>query len=153
MYDYATINSDIFFYFGMGIFALLCGLYRAFLKKEEEDRKSWLIGGICMCIFFFGFGISDIIAAKNPDIEIYIGEYIETDSMGTGSTRKTYCFFDAHNGSLQESFISADIEYFLIPEKGKWYEIHYLPDTTYRTPVKVEEVSPPEYYEESSETK
>ncbi|MBQ3500137.1 MAG: hypothetical protein IJA70_01740 [Oscillospiraceae bacterium] len=44
-------------------------------------------------LVFFGFGISDIIAAKNPDIEIYIGEYIETDSMGTGSTRKTYCFF------------------------------------------------------------
>ena len=150
MYDWATINSDILVFFGLGVFALLCGLYRAFLKKEEEDRKSWLIGGICFCIICFGFALSDINAVQKPDIQIFVGEYIKTDSSGTGSTRATYCFFDAHDGSLKENFTSADIEYFLIPEKDKWYEIHYIANSTQKAVVKVIEIEPPEYVEETN---
>ncbi|MBQ3500651.1 MAG: hypothetical protein IJA70_04430, partial [Oscillospiraceae bacterium] len=97
MYDWATLNSDISVFFGFGVFALLCGLYRAFLKKEEEDRKSVLIAGICICIFFFGFGISDINAAKNPDIVIFTGEFIEKKSSGTGANRETNCTFHSHS--------------------------------------------------------
>jgi hypothetical protein len=38
------------------------------------------------------------------------------------------------------------------PEYGKWYAIYYLPDSVLQTVVKVEEVSPPDYYKKSSKT-
>lgn len=69
-----------------------CGIFSLKYNDGDVIMYDWATLNSDILVFF-GFGISDIIAAKNPDIEIYIGEYIETDSMGTGSTRKTYCFF------------------------------------------------------------
>lgn len=150
MYDYTTLYSDYSLYFGLGILALLFGFYKYFIK-HDEDKISYLVAGICFCVFFCGFGIADYNAAKSPDIEIYVGEYIEHHTAGTGSNQRTTCVFDSHDGSLKRSFHVEDIEYFLIPEKGKWYEIHYVANSNHEAVVKIDETEPPEYNIQSIE--
>ena len=148
MYDYSMLNANIIFFFGLGIFMLLLGIWR-FFNIHEENKISWLVAGIFFFIFFGGFGIAEINAAKNPEIEIFTGEFYEKRTSGSGSTQDTRCYFNPHDGSSKLGFNAADIEFFLVPEKGKWYEIHYIKNSMQSAVVSVIEIEPPEHIEHS----
>ena len=144
MYDYSMLDANITYFFGIGTFMLLLGIWR-FFKKSEENKISWLVCGIFFFIFFGSFGIAEINAAINPEIEFFTGEFYEKKTTGSGSTQDTRCCFNPHDGSSKLGFNAADIEYFLVPEKGKWYEIHYVKNSTQRAVVNVIEIETPKY--------
>jgi len=151
MYNFDSVYSTAWFIIITGIvIAILMPLYAI---KDKKNRMSLIIFGVIGSIICISIGINDLNEIKNPEIEIYIGEYIDYDVSGQNSVGE-YVFDNHDENDLKAVFRSEIFRSVFgeIPEKGKWYEIHYLPDTTYRTPVKIEEVSPPDYYKESSET-
>lgn len=147
MYDYNGIQNDYMFYFVFGIFIFIFSLYRGFVK-EPEYKVTCTIIGVCFLLFFGGVGVYDVIATKEPDVEIYIGEYVGEITAGVGAQKRTECIFDSHNNSHKKTFNIEDVKYFLTPEKGKWYEIYYVTNSSEQVPVKMVETRPPEYVEE-----
>ncbi|MBQ7873793.1 MAG: hypothetical protein IJ306_01330 [Oscillospiraceae bacterium] len=134
---------------GLLIFILmpLCSI------KDKKNRKSLIIFGIIGGSIITFIGMGDLVELKNPNLEVYIGEYVDYDVSGKNAVGEYT--FDSHRKEDFKLYFQA--QNFLDiwgnkPELGKWYEIHYLADSTYRTIVKVEEVPPPDYYKESSKT-
>lgn len=151
MYNFDSVYSSAWFIIITGIvIAILMPLYAI---KDKKNRMSLIIFGIIGSIICISIGINDLNEIKNPKVEIYIGEYIDYDVSGQNSVGE-YVFDNHDENDLKAVFRAAELANVLggTPEYGKWYEIHYLPDNTYRAPVKVEEVAPPDYYKESSKT-
>ncbi|MBQ3501134.1 MAG: hypothetical protein IJA70_06910, partial [Oscillospiraceae bacterium] len=77
------------------------------------------------------------------EIIIYIGEFIDKYTYGKGSNESIEYKFDANDGNEPKWFRDEEIEFFIIPEKGKWYEIQYVMKNTYKLVIDIKETNQP----------
>lgn len=150
MFNFTDVYSDARFFIVMGIIIMIA---MPLFSKNDKNRTSVTIFAIIAGIILVCFGINNLKEAENPKIEVYIGEYIDYSKSGKNSVGEYT--FDSHiEGELKIVFRAAQLANVFggTPEYGKWYAIYYLPDSVLQNVVKVEEVSPPDYYKESSKT-
>ena len=125
MYDFNNAQNDI-----MNFIILLIPCFFLLIHKKGETKKDYItscvIAIICITVLL-GIVISDSKAIENPEIETYTGQYLYnyTKPSPKASQRVTYAVFSSESGE-KRGFRIRDVRYFIEPEAGKWYEIHYM---------------------------
>ena len=149
MLNFIDVYSDALFFIIIGIIIIIV---MPLCSKKDKNRISVTIFAIIAGITLVCFGVNNLKTIENPDIKVYIGEYVDYSKSGKNSIGEYT--FDSHiEGELKIVFRAAQLANVMggTPEYGKWYAIYYLPDSILQNVVKVEEISPPDYYKESSE--
>ena len=130
MYDFSCIYIEAYRCFFIGIVGALLFIL-ATLKKDKVTKYSGLLIGFLIAIVMICTGFDYLKILENPNIETYVGQYVDIWQAGYKASAERNCVFYDSEG-MEKSFdyyelnsILGDSNYM---KKGCWYTIYYITD-------------------------